>query len=410
MPFTEISLENFRSFRSLIFEPGRLTSIIGSNAAGKSNIIHAFVFIRDCARHGLANAISLQGGPSFLLNTRIGLQKPLVCSFAYLMEQPVAERISIPGTGEAEFIGRQISYRFALTFLEGCFQPRISEDQLTITGSLILNQEHSRGNSFPAEIRLNHLHDEIQAGLFLTGNDIPLTSIQKHLPDDTILMNAPVLFPGVPCMSLLFGSLRAYDFDPRLVKRAIPMASMHDLEENGQNLPVVLDSILKDPKKKNLFYTLIKDLLPFVDEVVIESYMGMNLFISIREIFDRNSTIPASSVSDGTILIANLIICLFFENSRVSIIEEPEKNLHPFLISRVAQLLKDASYNRQIIISTHNPGMVKSLEPASLLLVTRDEEGFSRAVRPLDKREVVAFLEQDIGIDELFVQNLLGMD
>jgi hypothetical protein len=47
----------------------------------------------------------------------------------------------------------------------------------------------------------------------------------------------------------------------------------------------------------------------------------------------------------------------------------------------------------------------KGLE--NLLLIYRDKEGFSHISRPADKIEVKTFLEQEIGIEELYVENLL---
>ncbi|NTV00321.1 MAG: AAA family ATPase, partial [Methanoregulaceae archaeon] len=76
MPIREIAVTNFKSFRELTFAPDNFTLIIGSNASGKSNLIQVFKFIRDIAKYGLNNAISLQGGVDYLRNTLIGAQSP----------------------------------------------------------------------------------------------------------------------------------------------------------------------------------------------------------------------------------------------------------------------------------------------------------------------------------------------
>ena len=61
----------------------------------------------------------------------------------------------------------------------------------------------------------------------------------------------------------------------------------------------------------------------------------------------------------------------------------------------------------QIIVTTHNPEVVKYAGVDNLLLVSRGRDGFSRIYRPLEKDEIKIFLENDLGIEELFVQNLL---
>jgi predicted ATPase len=89
------------------------------------------------------------------------------------------------------------------------------------------------------------------------------------------------------------------------------------------------------------------------------------------------------------------------------VIEEPERNLHPSLISKLVELFKDASRFKQIIVSTHSPEIVRYVEPSQLILISRDADGSSHANRPADKAQVQQFLHDEIGMDELYVQNLL---
>ncbi|WP_443146893.1 AAA family ATPase [Petrotoga sp. 8T1HF07.NaAc.6.1] len=91
----------------------------------------------------------------------------------------------------------------------------------------------------------------------------------------------------------------------------------------------------------------------------------------------------------------------------LTIIEEPERNIHPSLISGVVLMLKEASQKKQIIVTTHNPEMVRHTDLESILLISRDKEGFSNISRPVEKKEVKTFLKNEIGIEELYVQDLL---
>ena len=62
---------------------------------------------------------------------------------------------------------------------------------------------------------------------------------------------------------------------------------------------------------------------------------------------------------------------------------------------------------KQIVVTTHNPEFVKCAGLENILLVSRNEAGFSTVSRPADKEEVKTFLKNDIGIEELYIQNLL---
>jgi hypothetical protein len=52
---------------------------------------------------------------------------------------------------------------------------------------------------------------------------------------------------------------------------------------------------------------------------------------------------------------------------------------------------------------------VKHAGVENLLLISRDQEGFSSISRPAEKEAVKIFLQHDLGLDDLFVQDLLAV-
>ena len=87
MPIQHIHVENFKSFSELDIDLSRFNVVIGSNAAGKSNFISIFKFLRDIAKHGIVNAIAMQGGSEYLQNTRIGPSHDLHIRVVYQPDQ-----------------------------------------------------------------------------------------------------------------------------------------------------------------------------------------------------------------------------------------------------------------------------------------------------------------------------------
>jgi predicted ATPase len=208
-------------------------------------------------------------------------------------------------------------------------------------------------------------------------------------------------------MPPLFSDISIYDFDPKIPKKATPITGKADLEEEGGNLAIVLKNIIENREKERKFSNLVRDLLPFVDNLDVEKFADKSLLFKLREVYTKRHYLPASLISDGTINITALIIALYFEDKPLTIIEEPERNIHPHLISKMINMMKDASIKKQIIVTTHNPEMVKNADLENILLVSRDKDGFSTISRPADKEEVKTFLKNEIGIEELYVQNLL---
>jgi hypothetical protein len=60
------------------------------------------------------------------------------------------------------------------------------------------------------------------------------------------------------------------------------------------------------------------------------------------------------------------------------------------------------------VVTTHSVELVKHSCLEDILLISRDKDGFSVISRPADKEEVRAFLENELGIEDLYLQNLLG--
>ena len=171
----------------------------------------------------------------------------------------------------------------------------------------------------------------------------------------------------------------------------------------------MLRNLLQDSKDRTTFVRLLQNALPFIEDLKVERFSDKSLLVAVKEHFPARDFLPASFLSDGTIHLAALILALYFHDAAITIIEEPERNIHPHLISKVARMLADASSQKQVIVTTHNPELVKHADLADLLLVTRDEKGFSHVTRPAESAELKVFLENDLGVDELYVQNLLGV-
>jgi len=137
--------------------------------------------------------------------------------------------------------------------------------------------------------------------------------------------------------------------------------------------------------------------------------MDVSLILTLRGRYTKGQDLPAFSLSDGTITVFALIIALYFEEKPFIVIEEPVSHIHPFLVGRIIGMMKDASAKKQVMVSTHSTEVVKHACLGDILLISRDSEGFSILSRPADKEEVQTFLENEIGIEELYVQNLLGL-
>jgi hypothetical protein len=199
------------------------------------------------------------------------------------------------------------------------------------------------------------------------------------------------------------------DFEPKLAQRGTPVTGKKDLEGDGSNLALVLNHILRDEQRKEKFLRLARDVLDFIDGIDVDRFADNQLLTHLEEGFGNGSRpIPASMASDGTLSILALIVALYFDDSDVAFIEEPTRNVHPHLAGRIAQMVRDAGRNKQVFATTHNPQFLAGFELDEILLVKRDKEGVSRIERASEDETLKAFLKNDVGIDQVFIQNILG--
>jgi len=417
MPIRKLTVKNFKSFRNLEVDPGNFTVVIGSNASGKSNFIQAIKFLRDIAKYGLANAVSLQGGVEYLRNTLIGASEPFSFKIDYALDELRSEIVALKSGSPVFFCPREVSYAFSLSFTDGGETYEISSDTLVANGEFLCMDGQEKRRVGSGSIGLSREGDIVRycihpaEGLGLRDEDLyPFSFRTAEADRKRLIMTNPLFIPGIPSLEWIFRGMKVYDFDPRLLKRAVPIMGKNDLEKDGSNLAIVIKKIIDDPARRETFTRLLHEVLPFVDDVAVEKFMDMSMFLKMREVYNRERYLPASMVSDGTINICAIVIALYFEERPVTIIEEPERNIHPYLISKLVEMLKDASQKKQVLVTTHNPEMLKHVNVEDILLITRDPEGFSKASRPANRQEIREFLAQEIGIEELFVQNLLGLE
>lgn len=412
-----IKVQNFKSFEDIDVTLNSLNILIGANASGKSNFIEIFKFLRDITSLGLDNAISLQGGVEYLKNINLTSDKDFFLEITYKNHFSFGKKIKNKLYG-ISFI--ESTYSFSLTFTEENY--KIKTDELIQKIQVF----HLEENEHKIEVK-----EKIGEGIVKYSNESGTLKVSLNFPENIPLSKEDFIHPFLinedddkkilkdsliiqvidlflPRPERAFAEISIYDIDPKLPKNANLITGKSELEENGSNLSIVLKRILENPQRKTKFFNLIQELLPFVDGLDVEKFADKSLLFKLKETYS-NHHLPGSLVSDGTINITALIVALFFEkNKSLIILEEPERNLHPYLISKIVELLKDASTKKQIIVTTHNPEMLKFSNIENIYLISRCEKGFSKITIPCENKQIQTFLKNEISLEDLYIQNLLG--
>ncbi len=438
MAITKLTVENFKSFDKLEVELRPFNIIVGSNASGKSNFLDVFRFIRDISDSSLENAIGVRGGGETLRNFNHNDNRSLrIC-----VETDDVQR-RLVGFKEGSAIGERTdrtTYEIAIQFNDTNTGFNVVTDRL-IQQVVMFELDSSGGPDglkrhrwrlpldpqFPLREGWYSEMRSIGHGRILQTNEGGLAEISVEFPEGNpatdhdlrhLYGSSKIRFGDSQNMMLeeisnVVPSLRnisTYDFDPRKAQLAVPPSGSRELDADAENLSVVLREILRSPESKKRLINLVSVLLPFVRDLDVEEFGFGQLMTTLTERFsDKGHQLPAYFASDGTVACLALVVALYFQESAVTVFEEPDRHIHPHLASQVMQMMNEVTERTQVIITTHNAELLRHANLEDILLVTRDSDGNSQVTRPADSEVLGHFLQNELGVEDLFVQNLLAL-
>ena len=211
-----------------------------------------------------------------------------------------------------------------------------------------------------------------------------------------------------------------YDFEPRVMRgkrRSFPLILKETQEEipsldiDGEYLEQVL--LYWESKHSDKFQEINQELYRCLG---ISLEVSGNEELRVKEVDGQK--IKLSGLSDGTLRIIGYYVLLHQDDLPPLIgIEEPERNLHPAILSSVASILQKLSQRTQIIITTHSSQLLDCFSSdeinsdISVLLLSKKDASGTQVFR-LDelskKREDLAEWMRDFGVGSaVYHSNLL---
>ncbi len=422
MTISKIRIANFKSFADQTVELNDFNLLVGTNSSGKSNFVQAFKFLSDIATHGLEDAISLQGGGEYLRNAKVGNAQPLSINV-------IGHTDSLPNSDLSWPLRiHSFDYAFSLQFDVVGMGFSIERDRLTLCCSReeIANAEEHEPQMALAEENANYAAQSTvvisgsggevrvkaassQSGPLLSPAEVEVLNSFNISPfsDKRLLLESPIVRLFAEPVCNWFRAVGHYNFEPEKARGAVPVAGRAELETDGSNLPVVLKKLLSDEDTSRSIRNLCQYNLPFLKDLSVEHLADRFIAIKVKEDFAEGKELTAFLPSDGTANIIALVVALFFQKQKCfAVFEDPDRHLHPKVLSGLMGLFKEASEQRQILVTTHNQQFVRHAGLENILVIGRDRDGCSQITKPTDKEHVRVLLEHEVlSIDELFVRD-----
>lgn len=375
----KVHIKNFLSLRDVTLPFKPLTVLVGPNASGKSNTLAAL--------DRLNTMITEEKLSSYGLNKDIfwacELQK-----FSFDLQTKVKE------------------YQ-TLYHLEVKADPDFTyhAEQLFVNDVNVISIQDGKGI----------VRDENNK------NEIPYNSNKLALESAGNYGNKPITHD----LAEFIKELRFYDFDTCFIRQESDMSfssseseirEYTDLGVAGENLVEVLWNWYKNSPEsfQNVSDSLAVDINREIDYRLID---GRHKLFMIEG--DKNP-IPMQNASDGILrLIAYNILLNEPELPPLIAIEEPERNLHPGVLTDIAHVLEQIAQYSQVIITTHSSQLLGAFNPESLgdslgVLLLRNHPGFGTKVLNLedyhDEREALRGWIDDFGIGSAIFDSELLQD
>jgi len=362
-------------------------------------LVHAFRFLRDLARSGLENAVALQGGAEYLTHLH-SREREVTIELTIAPEMMVRSE----GTNREGLQVETIRYELTVRTVRAKNSARIVRE--------IFEVWNAASQSEAAVLEIMREGKVVR----VSPSDSQLLRMRFRKGERFELETSTSLFGIVPLMlrlpPFLFGeNITIYDFSPKQAKQAIAAAPARMLSEDGANLPLVIRQILREPRHRERLLRLVQSVLPHIQQLHTTMVGGQHVQMQVQETYHGKRALPATLLSDGTVEVVALVVALFFTrfSGGTVILEEPDRNLHPGLMGALMELFRAATERSQLLITTHNPELLRHAELDELVLIERDSEGNSTIKRPADQEGVKIFLEEELGLDYLHTHQLLGV-
>jgi predicted ATPase len=357
---SNIQIENYKSIRSLDLKMKPVNVLIGSNGAGKSNFISFFKFLRNIYNGNLKGYTAKTGSSEDLLYFGSQHSNKLGGKISFEVDE---ERYNI--------------YEFEL-------EPDGDESFYFAKESAMFYDSSRYRN--PYNIPLGHGHRESK---LRTGNDYIVNHVRNYMD-----------------------SFRVFHFhdtsDSSPMRKTANLNDNEFLKEDGANLPAFLYWMQeKYPKEFKKTEMAVRSVAPYFDRFNLNPDKLNEDKIRLRwKEKGSDNYFEAKHLSDGTLRFIALTTLLLQPGvPQVIIIDEPELGLHPFAINKLAGLIKKASANTQIILSTQSINLVNNFDAEDVITVDREDN--QSVFRHHDQNELKNWLS-DYGMGDLWNKNVIG--
>lgn len=372
-----ITVGGFRNITNVHLEFDQITSLVGLNGYGKSNVMDAIDFGFDFIHY-----------PA---NVRPGLMASKHC--IPILYANAGKNFQFEFELKLKSKGKEIFARYGYEFS----WKTTKTDAVILNEYLYLkeNEKNQRYNSFivrsynSAKIRSSATG---RCNKSITVEDTDLV-LNKLLALDELFYFDTIK----QIYSVQYYIEKHLDAGPSFAPSPFVIKGFNELELQGiQSIPRAIFYLKQDyPEKYNFLINAFQQLFPYVEDIKVQEYkLNQDVRTNITEddpvmftdsifsmsIIDEKMIQPVGfeHLSDGTkriFLMLTFAVIADIKGLSMIAIEEPENSIHPGLLQNYLDILSQLVNKCKIVITSHSPYIIQYLNPHSIYIGLNNESG-----------------------------------
>jgi predicted ATPase len=392
MKIESIRLKNFRSLRDAhLRDLPNFCVVVGANGSGKSTLFAVFDFLRNAMNGNVNTALMKLGGNRGFQEVRSrGSDGPIEIELKLRAElgpgkpKLISYELAIDEEGGRAFVAREV-----LKYRRGSAgQPWHFIDFARGAGEAVTNELESMTD----ETELKREAQTLKSPDLLAIK--ALAQFEK--------------FPAAVAIGTLIDEWHLSDFHVGRARAETEAAYAEHLSIDGGNLSLVIEYLNKvHPSVLKEILGKLARRVPGITSVETKVTEEGRVLLKFQDGAFEDPFL-AKYVSDGTIKMLMYLVLLHDPTPHPLLcIEEPENQLYPSLLERLAEDFRAyADRGGQVFVSTHSPDFLNAVAPNEAFWLVK-EKGYTSIRRASDDPQIAAYIAEGDQLGFLWKQGLM---
>ena len=368
MNLDKVDVKGFKSISNdypISIDLKKINVIIGANGSGKSNIISFFKMLNFMMSGTLQSFIETNGGSQVFLH------------YGSKLTQSISASLFFSGNNYED------TYNFCLNYA--------TPDRLIISTEEIEYSSRKYPNSKKIQLE----------------TDFRESALSKKSPNKTFSTIRRIL-----------SNCKVYQFhdssQTASMRNSCPVDVNNYLLAEANNLAAFLYRIKDEfPENYQAIVSYVRMVVPQFYDFLLEPNKAGYIMLKWTDDSASDYIFLPNQFSDGSIRFIALTTLLMQPKETMPnmiIIDEPELGLHPYAITQLVEMIKEASNRAQIIVATQSPYLVDEFDAENIVVVESIKNGngkYHTELKRLEAEELSDWLDK-YTISELWDKNIIG--